>query len=201
MRSAEAERKRLLIAMTQVVGRRGYRAASVAEVIAEAESCRVTFDRHFADKEECFCAAHERVVELALGAVGERIDPELPWAERAKEALRMVLELCRRRPGLARAVIVEPAAAGAVGRRRELEAARRFAELIALDGELVGQVSPRATLMATSGVAALIGDQLQRDAAGLSELAPELTFALLMPVLGPVAAREQIAPVAERAEG
>jgi di/tricarboxylate transporter len=55
--------------------------------------------------------------------------------------------------------------------------------------------------MATTGVAALIGDQLQRDVAGLSELAPELTFALLMPVLGPVAAREQMVPVAESAEG
>jgi AcrR family transcriptional regulator len=200
-RAAEAERERLLIAMAEVVGERGYRETRIAEVIATAQSCRASFDRHFADKEECFCAAHERLLERALEVVGDSIDPERPWADRAGEALGVVIALCQQKPRLARAMVVAPKAAGAAGRRCEQEALRRFAELISADPQLVGALPPSATLMAVSGVAALIGDQLQRDAARLAELEAELSFALLMPLLGPDAASERMAPIATKTGG
>jgi AcrR family transcriptional regulator len=197
VRAAEGERERLLAAMARVVGRRGYRAASVAEVIAEAESCRATFDRHFADKQECFRAAHERLVERTLDAVSESLDPGRPWPERVCAGLQRLVELCGNRPELARAALVEAAAAGAEGRRSALAAVERFAELIAPDAELAEQLPPRAALMAASGVAGLMGDQLQGGGgSGLAEQLPELTFALLVPLLGPVEASERMALVA-----
>jgi AcrR family transcriptional regulator len=194
VRPAESERQRLLAAMARVVGRRGYRAASVAEVIAEAESCRATFDRHFADKEECFCAAHARLVECTLEAVSESLDPQRPWLQRVSAGLERLIELCENNPELARAALVETDAAGAEGQRCALAATERFAELFAPDAELAEQLPPRAALMAASGVAGLIGDQL-RHGEGPAGLLPELTFALLVPLTGPAAASEQMALV------
>jgi hypothetical protein len=146
--AAEREREALLGAMARVVGARGYRAASVTEVIAEAESCRAS-----CDKQECFLVAHERPVERTLEAASESLYPGQPWPERAICGLQTVLELCGEKPELARAALVEVAAAGAEGRRSALVAIERFAELIAPEPELALQLPPRATLMAMSGVA------------------------------------------------
>jgi AcrR family transcriptional regulator len=201
VRSAEGEREALLRAMAQVVGEKGYRRTSVAEVIADAESCRESFDRHFADKQECFFAAQERLFETTLEVVSEEIDEELPWAERIREALRLVLGLCRERPGLARAALVEAAPAGAAGRRCYLAGIERFAELVAPEAELATLLPPRAALLAVSGVAGLIGEELARGAEGLETLLPELIFALFVPLLGPAAAGEQMSRLAAEARG
>jgi AcrR family transcriptional regulator len=199
VRSAEAERGALMRAMARVVGEKGYRRTSVAELIADAESCHESFDRHFVGKQECFVAVQERVFETALVVVSEELDEELPWAERSSEALRLVLGLCRERPGLARVALVEAAAAGAAGRRCFLAGIERFAELAAPEAELAAQLPPRAALLAVSGVAGLIGDELRRGAEGLEKLLPELIFALFVPLLGPEAAAEQMSRLAAEA--
>ena len=53
----ESRRDRILTAMIRVVGRKGYDATSVADVIAEADTSRTTFYKHFEDKHDCFLAA------------------------------------------------------------------------------------------------------------------------------------------------
>jgi hypothetical protein len=79
------------------------------------------------------------------------------------------------------------------GRRAQLDSLARFAELIEPEAELAQRLPARAPLMAVSGVAGLIGEELARgEGAGLADRLPELGFALLVPLLGPLAAREQI---------
>lgn len=54
-----SQRRRLLAAMTDVVGSQGYVKTSVADVIQRAGVSRATFYALFRDKEDCFCAAFE----------------------------------------------------------------------------------------------------------------------------------------------
>ena len=191
--AAEGEREGLLWAMAMMVGREGYLEASVETVIAAAASCPAAFERHFAGKQECYLAAHELVLGRALDGVGERFEADLPWAERVLGGLARAIELCIANPEAARALLLSPPAAGAEGQRRLLETIARFAELIAPERELAEEVPPRAALMAASGVIGLIGEELGRGgAADLAALEPELGFALLVPLLGPVAAGEEL---------
>jgi AcrR family transcriptional regulator len=179
--------------MARLAGREGYGAASVAAVIAAAASSAAAFERHFADKQECYLAAHELALGRALDAVGERFEAELPWAERVLGGLERGLELCIANPELARALILCPREVGAAGARRALVMSERFAELIAPEAELAEQLPARAALMAACGVIGLIGEELGRGAAAdLAGLEPELGFALLVPLLGPLAAGEEL---------
>ncbi len=188
--------------MARQVGRQGYAATSIAAVVVEAGSSQAGFDRHFADKEEGFVAAHEMLAARAMGAVRERMEAEGEWLERVIEGLRRMVELCSEQPELARALLVEPAAAGAEAQRRALKTLELFAELIAPDGELAELLPPRAALMAASGVVGLIGEELRRgEEAELAALAPDLSFALLVPLLGPVAAGQELERILVGATG
>ena len=69
MASTETRRQLILEAMVRVVGRQGYKATSVADVIAEADVSRTTFYKHFEDKHECFLAAYDMVIERVFAEV------------------------------------------------------------------------------------------------------------------------------------
>jgi AcrR family transcriptional regulator len=196
-------REGLALALAAVVGRRGYAAASVSEALERADRPRAEFDRHFADKEECFGAAQEILLELALDKVGASFEAPRPWLSRVREGLVRTVELCASHPDLARAMLVCPPSAGAAAQRRALEMLGRFAELIEpLPEPQAERLPPRATTMAVSGVAGLIGEQLARgEESGLLEMLPELGFALLFGLLGPEAAREQMPRLALGARG
>jgi AcrR family transcriptional regulator len=187
------ERKELALALAEVAGRRGYATASIEEALERSECTRAEFDRHFADKEECFGAAQEILLELALDEVGGCFEGPRPWPARVCEGLVRAVELCVLHPDLAGAMLVEPRGAGAAAQGRLAEALEDFAELIEPEAELARRLPPRAPLMAVSGVVGLIGEELARgEGAGLADRLPELGFALLVPLLGPLAAREQI---------
>jgi AcrR family transcriptional regulator len=195
-------RNELSLALAEVIGRKGYAEASIGEALERSECARAEFERHFADKEECFGAAQEILLERALDEVGGGFERPGPWLARVCEGLVRTVELCVSQPNLARAMLVCPAAAGAAAQGRALEALEHFAELIEPVPELPEHLPPRATMMAVSGVAGLIGDQLAHgEAAGLAEQLPELTFALLVPLLGPAEASQQMGRVALAARG
>src|SRR5262245_41468079 len=55
----ESQHWRMIEAITEAVGKRGYADASVADVIELAGVSRRTFYEHFRDKEDCFLTAYE----------------------------------------------------------------------------------------------------------------------------------------------
>lgn len=110
---AASQRGRLLVAMSDVVGAKGYASATVADVLAASGVSRRTFYEHFADKEACFIAAYEHGVDAMLGSVGAGLagaggDPRAG----IRAALATFLELLAAEPGFARAFLVEVWAAG-----------------------------------------------------------------------------------------
>lgn len=193
-----SRREAILEAMIGVVGRKGYAATSVADVLTEAGSSRATFYKHFDDKLDCFLAAlgvaEQQIVGAATTACGSRGS----WEERACRGLASVIELFAANPELAQATLAEAATAGAKARQRYWQAASRFAQLLEDHGPAPRQAElPSSTgLMAVAAVAGLIFDELRGgDTADLKGVLPELEFALLVPYLGPRAAAEACDPL------
>ena len=195
MAGSETRRQLILEAMVRVVGRKGYKATSVADVIEEANVSRTTFYKHFEDKHECFLAAYDLVVERVLDAVVANCDAEQPWLERMRVGLTTVVELFALDPELARTAIVEVAAAGADARQRHWNAVARFTEFLADGEQLAGdrELPDNIALMAAGAVSGLIFDELLTGRAErLPELLPDLLFAMLVPYIGPSAATAEM---------
>jgi AcrR family transcriptional regulator len=195
MAGSATRRQAILEAMVRVVGRKGYKATSVSDVIEQANVSRTTFYKHFEDKHECFLAAYDLVVERVLGEVIDNCDPSAPWLERMRVGLATVVEMFALDPELARTAIVEVAAAGADARQRHWNAITRVTEFLA-DGEELAEgreLPANIGLMAAGAVSGLIFDQLLTGRAErLPELLPDLLFALLVPYIGPGAATDEM---------
>lgn len=195
MAGSETRRQLILEAMVRVVGRKGYKATSVADVIVEADVSRTTFYKHFEDKHECFLAAYDTVVERVLGEVMASCDGERTWLERVRVGLATIVDMFALDPELARTAIVEVAAAGADARQRHWDAIVRFTEFLE-DGEELAdgrELPDNIALMAAGAVSGLIFDELLTGRAErLPELLPDLLFALLVPYIGPGAATEEM---------
>jgi len=193
--ASESRRDLILAAMIRVVGSKGYKETSVADVIEESGTSRATFYKHFEDKHECFLAAYDLVVERVLDEVTGNCDPDVPWLERMRAGLAAVVEMFALDPALARTAIVEVAAAGADARARHWDAITRVTEFLA-DGEELAdgrELPPNIGLMAAGAVSGLIFDELLTGRAErLPELLPDLLFALLVPYIGPGAATEEM---------
>lgn len=195
MAGSETRRQQILEAMVRVVGRQGYKAVSVADVIVEADASRTTFYKHFDGKHDCFLAAYDMVVERVLGEVIASCDGERTWLERVRTGLATIVEMFSLDPELARTAIVEVATAGAGARRRHWSAINRFTEFLEEGEELADgrQLPDNIALMAAGAVSGLIFDELLTGRAErLPELLPDLLFAMLVPYIGPGAATEEM---------
>ena len=195
MSNTETRRQAILEAMVRVVGHKGYKATSVADVIEEADTSRTTFYKYFDDKHDCFLATYDMVVEKVVDEVVASCDGEQDWVERVRIGLTKIVDLFALDPALARTAIVEVSAAGADARQRHWDAISKFTGFlesgrqVAADPELPDNIA----LMAAGAVSGLIFDELLTGRAErLPELLPELLFALLVPYIGPGAATEEM---------
>jgi AcrR family transcriptional regulator len=188
-----SRRGAILEAMIRVAGRKGYRAVSVADVIAAAGVSRTTFYKHFDDKRGCFLAAYDLALDRVLATAESACEADHSWPAQARAGLRALVELFAADPELARTVVVEAAAGGADTRWRQMQAIGRLARNLE-EGRDIGRSKLPANTgsMAVSAVNGLLFEQIQRGRAGeLPARLPELLFALLVPFLGPARAIEE----------
>src|SRR6478752_6728135 len=155
MAATESRRDLILAAMIRVVGAKGYKETSVADVIEEAGTSRTTFYKHFDDKHDCFLSAYDMVVERVFAALVAECDGEQPWLARVRKGLATLIEIFAREPELARTAVVEVAVAGAEARQRHWDAVARFTGYLE-DGreelELGGELPKHISVMATGAV-------------------------------------------------
>lgn len=193
--ASESRRELILAAMIRVVGSKGYKETSVADVIEEAGTSRTTFYKYFDDKHECFLAAYDMLVEQVFAEVIANCNGEQSWLERVEKGLTTIVELFALDPTLARTAVVEVAAAGADARQRHWNAVARFTEYLDDGRELSGgrELPENISLMSAGAVSGLIFDELLAGrAAQLPALLPELLFAMLVPYIGPRAAADEM---------
>lgn len=194
-----SQRARLLCAAVAVAGTDGYAAMTVSAVLARANVSRKTFYEQFADREHCFLAAYEHVVEHALAGARAAFAIEAPWPERLRAALGWGLQALAAHEPEARVVFVEVLAAGPRALELRDRTLRELTPLFApgFDAAPAGAAIPPSMPQAVAGAfCELIGSEIRHGgAARLPLLLPDLLFCALAPFLGPEAASHARAPV------
>src|SRR5262249_61880946 len=83
--AAQNHRERLFAALVATVAEKGYEATTVADLVERSGVSRSAFYRHFEDKQACFLAAIEAMVEPALATLA--VEPGKAGMKEARAAL------------------------------------------------------------------------------------------------------------------
>jgi AcrR family transcriptional regulator len=203
VRVSEMQRARLLSADVAIVDELGYARATVAHIAGRARVSRRTFYDLFDNREDCLLAVIEDTVELiAAEFAAAGVAGLASWRERIRAGLSTILCFFEREPVLARVCLVRSVQAGPrVLERREAvfallaEALDEGREVHARGGELSVLT---AEGLVGAAVAILCKRLLARDPEPLSGLLDPLMSMIVLPYLGPAAARrERKRPVPE----
>jgi AcrR family transcriptional regulator len=203
-RVVEIQRARLLAAMTEVVRERGTGNVAVAHVVERAGVSRRTFYEIFEDREDCLLAAFEEGIARASRYVLDAYDPDGRWAERIRTALTALLDFLEVERDVGWLLVVGSLGAGTVAleRRRRL-----LAQIITVIDEGRGESKtgleppPLTAEGAVGAVFSVIHSRLlDRDSGSLVELVNPLMGMIVLPYLGPAAARKELARHVPEAE-
>lgn len=184
------QRERIIAALAAVCVSKGYRAATVEDIIARAGVSRRTFYDLFSGKQDCFLVAFDLLSDQLFSAVdvAYRNSEGNPWAVRLDAALRALLGLLAAEPEFARLVMVEVLVAGDTARQRRDGLLVRFEDLLAPAAELLPLADADRRLVGRAVIGGLTEALYARIAAGatlqLPELRGELLYCLLVPYVG-----------------
>ena len=196
-RFAGIQRSRLLSAAIRAVDELGFSDTSVGDVTSRARVSRRTFYEQFPDREACLAAA----LEDALGVIARELAGAglegLAWRERVRTGLWVILGFFDREPVLARVLVVQALRGGPrVLERREVVLAR-LARVVDGGRGAGARGGVCSALVAEGLVGAAFGivyARLLRGERGpLAGLLGELMGMIVLPYLGPAAARRELA--------
>jgi len=161
------QRERLVAAVAEACGEKGYAELSVADLARRAGVSTATFYKLFAGKLECALEAHRELLERLLEEVDRACAAAGDREARLRAGIRTILELLAADPPTARLLTVEVLALGPEGAQRNEAAVAAFAER-------AGAVWPLV-----AGASMLIGKLvLAGEATRLPELEDELVALL-----------------------
>jgi AcrR family transcriptional regulator len=193
-RVAAIQRSRILVATVCAVDELGYAEVSVAGIVARSQVSRRTFYELFANREECLAAALDDAL-ARLRAELERVGVgELSWRERVRVGLWTILTFFDREPVLARVCVVHALGGGVLVRERRELALSRLAGVVDLGRLESGRGGECGPLTAEGLVGAAYMIVYARLVAGgepVSGLLGELMGLIVLPYLGPAAARRE----------
>jgi AcrR family transcriptional regulator len=176
---ARAQRERLLRAMVAAVSELGYANVRIADVVDRARVSRQSFYAQFADKEQCFLAAHAEGVGLILERLGTwAVDADVEPVAQLRQGITAYLDLACHEPEFARCMLIELPASGPAGLHARLAAHRQIAAVLQLWHEAARglerswpEVPPSRYAAAVGAVHDLLFDVIAR---GCPECAPAL---------------------------
>ncbi len=175
---ARHQRARLFGAMIEAVHRQGYKATTVAHVIALAGVSRRAFYEQFANKEDCFLGTYDIAVARAKRRMMDGWMMERGWANRVHRACQAFVEDACRNVKSTRLVLIEGLGLGVKSRERLMRSAVAFERVLAdgfraaPDGVQLPPLGPKAIV---GGGRYMMFDRLRTDrAAELPMLTDEL---------------------------
>jgi AcrR family transcriptional regulator len=177
----------MLEAVMHTVSDKGYRRTRVEDITALAGVSRKTFYVHFANKEEAFLAAYDFEVQQLLADVGGVCSTGDTWASKVRLGLGALLGQIAAEPQIARACIVEVAAAGPDALQRRMAAMTGFRELLVPAAAACprGTVSEVIAETVIGGVYQVIYARVvSHRTAELAGLMPALLYSSLLPLVG-----------------
>jgi AcrR family transcriptional regulator len=197
-----SQRERMLEAMIDTVADHGYRGTTIVEVARRAGVGRRTFYEHFGDKENCFLAAHDWLLERLANYAAPAYERPGPWPERVRRGLAALLSAIAYRPEGARLAIIEILAAGPRAHRRHLVAIDAFVPYIdqgRSETPLGPALPPNLARIVAGGVLARIHEQVATGhTSDLRRLHPELLYLVLLPYLGHDRAHQEMEKAARK---
>ena len=117
--------------MLASIGEQGYATTVVADVIAKAVASRKTFYEHFGDKQACFFAMSDEIIEEWVEQVAATRDSEVDWREGIDAYVDALFALTLKSPQALRVIAVELTAAGPAGSAATSAASGRYLIAIA----------------------------------------------------------------------
>lgn len=188
------QRARIIAALAEEAAEKGFGAVTVADIVKRAGIARKTFYENFSSKEDCFLAAQEHAMAMALERVVQAAGSYESWPQQVHAGLTAFLEYAAEEAALAKTCMVEALAAGPASVKRYEDSQQTFVSLLRLGRD----VSPYGAELPESLEEAIVGGVFwivyQRLVAtgseAILELLPELAEFALTPYLGSRAARE-----------
>ena len=191
----EIQRLRLLTAMVEVVGERGASEVTVAHVVGRAGVSRRTFYELFTDGQACFMEAFDHALARAAERVRPAYESSERWRERIRASLTELLAFLDDEPVTGRLLIVESLGAGAKALERR---GHVLAQMIgAVDaGRKEAKAGPHLTPLAAEGAVggalSVLHARVLDGSRQLMELTNPLMSMIVLPYLGPAAARSEL---------
>ncbi len=152
-RLASEQRQRIVGAMIEAVGEKGYRATSTVEVIERSGVSRKTFYKHFANKQECFLAAYDLLFAGGVRRVERAYREAEGWPESVQAAIEALFAAAIENPGALRLTTVEIGALGPAGIERRERSVAQYERFIT---EAV-QLAPGHGRISEASVRAIVG--------------------------------------------
>jgi AcrR family transcriptional regulator len=193
---AQIQRARLLAAMFDVVCELGAANVSVAHVVQRSGVSRRTFYETFSDREDCFLAAFEDALAFASQRVLPAYAAEGNWRERIRAGLLALLSFLDEEPVIARLLVVESPTGGTKTLERRNEVLAQVAAVVD-EGRArsagAKDLPPLAAEGLVGGALSLIHARIARaEPEPLLDLANQLMSMIVLPYLGPAAARKEL---------
>jgi AcrR family transcriptional regulator len=192
----EMQRRRLLLAISELLAEGGVEVATVGSISRRAGVSRRTFYEVFEDREECFLTAFDEAIERISREIASAYMQERKWSARVRVALVALLEYLDKHPGVARMCVVETLRAGPgvlEHRRRVLAVLAASVDLGRGESKRDHEPLPLTAEGVVGGALAVLHARLSEgDGPSLSELADPLTGMVLHPYLGPVVTRREL---------
>jgi AcrR family transcriptional regulator len=190
------QRRRLLLAMGEVVAEDGLDSASVGRVCKRAGVSRRTFYDLFDDREACLFVAFEQAIEWIAESVVPAYERKSEWSARVRAGLSVLLELFDSAPGLARLCVVETLRVGVEVsdfRKRLLDQLAVAIDEGRSESKHGAALSPVAAQGVVGGVLSVIHARLIEEGhRPLVELLNPLMAMIVQPYLGPTGARREL---------
>jgi len=179
----ESQRARIVRAMLECVGRDGYEATTVPQVVATARVSRNAFYELFDDKADCFIAACDEIAEQFLGEL-LKLASEPDWIQATREGTRRYLRWWQQRPTFAQAYLVS---LPTVGERATRQRERQYVAFRSMFADLgrraraeqpelgpLGELVPRLLVLS---ITELVAEEVRAGrAASLPDLADEIAL-------------------------
>jgi AcrR family transcriptional regulator len=192
---SEAAREALLDSILIELGEHGYADISL-ESACRAANVDGAAAAEFADIDECLFAAYEQLSTRLVGLTKVACQSESSWPDQVRAGLEALLAEIAAKPGLAKAATRSFPAIGPAAYRRYVDLLNQFVpmmtagrELAEVDEPLPGEVE----LLAIGAAESIIFAEVDAGRAGqLPAMLPEILFSVLVPLIGPERATEEM---------
>jgi AcrR family transcriptional regulator len=192
----EIQRARILTAMVQISGEHDRENVTVAQVVKRAGVSRRTFYEIFIDRDDCFLRAFDDGIDRASRYVLDAYDPDARWAERIRTALTGLLSFLDVERGTGHLLIVGSLGAGSEALERRQSVLTQMITLVD-EGRKESKVGTEPPLVTAEGIVggvlSVLHSRLLEDTPRrLGELTGPLMSMIVLPYLGPTAARKEL---------